>query len=310
MENEAAVTAVSLVKHFGPIRAVDGISFDVPCGASFGFLGPNGAGKTTVMRMISCLSVPTRGSLQVLGMDPGRDARAIKKNIGIVPQRSSLDEDLTVEENLMLFARYHSVPSTEARRRAGELLAFVKLADRKSALVPQLSGGMQRRLLIARALMNNPRILILDEPTTGLDPQVRHHIWRRLRALRRQGITLLMTTHYMEEAESICDEIVIMDDGKIIERGAPPELVKQHIGRFALEVTVNGDDAEGAVRSGFDDSVCRIERYGDRIYVYADKSETLTGGIEDVAAFDPILRPSTLEDVFLKLTGRGLSQNA
>jgi len=310
MENESAVTAVSLVKHFGPIRAVDGISFDVPRGASFGFLGPNGAGKTTVMRMISCLAVPTSGSLRVLGMDPGRDARGIKKNIGIVPQRSSLDEDLTVQENLMLFARYHSVPSKEARRRAGELLAFVKLADRRNAPVPQLSGGMQRRLLIARALMNNPRILILDEPTTGLDPQVRHHIWRRLRALRRQGITLLMTTHYMEEAESICDEIVIMNDGKIIERGSPKELVTRHIGRFALEVTVNGDDAEEAIRSGFDDSACRIERYGDRIYVYTDRSETLTSGIEAVASFDPILRPSTLEDVFLKLTGRGLSQNA
>jgi lipooligosaccharide transport system ATP-binding protein len=310
MENESAVTAVSLVKHFGPIRAVDGISFEVPRGASFGFLGPNGAGKTTVMRMISCLAVPTSGSLRVLGMDPGEDARGIKKEIGIVPQRSSLDEDLTVEENLMLYARYHAVPSAEARRRAGELLAFVKLADRKNALVPQLSGGMQRRLLIARALMNSPRILILDEPTTGLDPQVRHHIWRRLRALRRQGITLLLTTHYMEEAESICDEIVIMNDGKIIERGAPQELVNRHIGRFTLEVTVNGDDAEGAVRSGFDESACRIERYGDRMYVYAERSETLTGGIETIAALDPVLRPSTLEDVFLKLTGRGLSENA
>ena len=310
MENESAVTALSLVKHFGPIRAVDGISFDVPCGASFGFLGPNGAGKTTVMRMISCLAVPTRGSLRVLGMDPGRDSRGIKKNIGIVPQHSSLDEDLTVQENLMLFARYHSVPSAEARRRTGELLAFVKLADRRNTRIPQLSGGMQRRLLIARALINSPRILILDEPTTGLDPQVRHLIWRRLRALRRQGITLLMTTHNMEEAESICDEIVIMNDGKIIEGGAPQELVKEHIGRFTLEVTVNGDDAEGAIRSGFDDSACSIERYGDRIYVYADESETLTGGIEAVAAFDPTLRPSTLEDVFLKLTGRGLSQNA
>jgi lipooligosaccharide transport system ATP-binding protein len=310
MESESAVTALSLVKHFGPIRAVDGISFDVPRGASFGFLGPNGAGKTTVMRMISCLAVPTRGSLRVLGMDPGKDAREIKKNIGIVPQHSSLDEDLTVQENLLLYARYHSVPSAEARRRAGELLAFVKLTDRKNALVPQLSGGMQRRLLIARALMNSPRILILDEPTTGLDPQVRHHIWRRLRALRRQGITLLMTTHYMEEAESICDEIVIMNDGKIIERGAPQELVTRHIGRFTLEVAVNGDDTEREVRSGFDESACRIERYGDRMYVYAESSETLTGGIEAVAGLDPILRPSTLEDVFLELTGRGLSENA
>ena len=310
MENESAVTALSLVKHFGPIRAVDGISFEVPRGASFGFLGPNGAGKTTVMRMISCLAVPTSGTLRVLGMDPAQEARTIKKNIGIVPQRSSLDEDLTVLENLLLYARYHSVPSDEARRRAGELLAFVKLADRTKALVPQLSGGMQRRLLIARALMNSPRILILDEPTTGLDPQVRHHIWRRLRALRRQGITLLLTTHYMEEAESLCDEIVIMNDGKVIERGAPKDLVNRHIGRFTLEMTVNGDDEEGAVRSGFGDSACRIERYGDRMYVYAERSETLTGGLETIAALDPVLRPSTLEDVFLELTGRGLSENA
>ncbi len=307
---ESAVEAVDLVKHFGPIRAVDGISCDVPYGVSFGFLGPNGAGKTTVMRMICCLSVPTRGSLRVLGMDPGKDARKIKQNIGIVPQHSSLDEDLTVQENLMLFARYHSIPTAEARRRAGELLDFVKLADRRNARVPELSGGMQRRLLIARALINRPRILVLDEPTTGLDPQVRHLVWRRLRALKRQGITLLMTTHYMDEAESICDQIVIMNAGKVIERGAPQDLVRRHIGRFTLEVPVNGGDAEGAIRAGFDGSACRIERFGDRVYVYADRSETLTGGIEAVAAYDPILRPSTLEDVFLKLTGRELSQDA
>ncbi len=304
---ERAVEAVDLVKHFGPIKAVDGISCQVPKGVSFGFLGPNGAGKTTFMRMICCLSIPTRGSLRVLGMDPARHERKIKESIGIVPQHSSLDEDLTVLENLMLFARYHAIPRAEAKRRAEELLDFVKLADRKGARVPELSGGMQRRLLIARALINGPRILVLDEPTTGLDPQVRHLIWRRLRALKRQGITLLMTTHYMDEAESLCDEIVIMNAGKIIERGAPQDLVRHHIGRFTLEVPVNGGDAEGAVRRGFDDSNCRVERYGDRVYVHADRSETLTGGIETVAAYDPILRPSTLEDVFLKLTGRELS---
>jgi lipooligosaccharide transport system ATP-binding protein len=262
------------------------------------------------MRLICCLSVPTWGSLRVLGMDPGKDSRKIKQNIGIVPQHSSLDEDLTVQENLMLFARYHSIPTAEARRRAAELLDFVKLADRSNARVPELSGGMQRRLLIARALINRPRILVLDEPTTGLDPQVRHLIWRRLRALKRQGITLLMTTHYMDEAESVCDEIVIMNAGKVIERGAPQDLVNRHIGRFTLEVPVNGGDVEGRVRTSFEDSACRVERFGDRVYVHADRSETLTGGIEAVAAYDPILRPSTLEDVFLKLTGRDLSQGA
>ncbi len=306
----SAVEAVDLVKHFGPIRAVDGISCDVPYGVSFGFLGPNGAGKTTVMRMICCLSVPTRGTLRVLGMDPAEDARKIKANIGVVPQCNSLDEDLTVQENLILFSRYHSIPSAEAKRRTGELLDFIELADRRHARVPELSGGMQRRLLIARALINKPRILVLDEPTTGLDPQVRHLIWRRLRALKRQGITLLLTTHYMAEAENLCDEIVIMNRGKVIGTGAPRDLVRRHIGRFTLEVPVNGGTAEREVRAGFDGSSCRIERFGDRMYVHADRSETLTGGIEALAGYEPVLRPSTLEDVFLKLTGRELSQDA
>ncbi len=310
MGTDSAVEAVDLVKHFGPIRAVDGISCDVPYGVSFGFLGPNGAGKTTVMRMICCLSVPTRGTLRVLGMDPGKDAREIKGNIGVVPQYNSLDEDLTVQENLMLFSRYHSIPSAEARRRTGELLDFIELADRRHARVPELSGGMQRRLLIARALINRPRILVLDEPTTGLDPQVRHLIWRRLRALKRQGITLLLTTHYMAEAENLCDEIVIMNRGKVIGRGAPQDLVRRHIGRFTLEVPVNGGAAEREIRAGFAGSACKIEQFGDRIYVHADRSETLTGGIEALAAYDPVLRPSTLEDVFLKLTGRDLSHDA
>ena len=309
-KNEQIVNAVDLVKHFGTIRAVDGITFHVPEGVAFGFLGPNGAGKTTVMRMICSLAVPTGGSLRVLGLDPGRSSKEIKKHIGIVPQKSSLDEDLTVVQNLMLFARYHSIPSAEAKRRAMELLKFVNLADREDARIPELSGGMQRRLLIARALINAPRILILDEPTTGLDPQVRHHIWQRLRALKRQGITLLLTTHYMEEAQNLCDEIVIMHEGKILERGVPQELVGRHIGRFTLEASVDGKEAEAKVRAGFNDTTCRIERFGDRIYVHADKNETLAGRIEAVAAFDPVMRPSTLEDVFLKLTGRELSHGA
>jgi len=304
------VSALELRKHFGKIRAVDGISFDVPEGEAFGFLGPNGAGKTTVMRMICSLCIPTDGSLRVLGLDPVKDPKKIKKEIGIVPQLSSLDDDLTVFQNLMLFARYHSIPSAEAKRRALELLEFVNLGDRNDARVPQLSGGMQRRLLIARALINAPRILILDEPTTGLDPQVRHLIWQRLRALKRQGITLLLTTHYMEEAQNLCDEIVIMNEGRILERGTPHALVAQHIGRFTLEIAVDGTGAEEVVKNGFDDPACRVEQFGDRIYVRSDESEALTSRIDSVAAFEPVMRPSTLEDVFLKLTGRDLSQGA
>ena len=310
MQTSSAIRAQNLVKHFGKIRAVDGIDFDVPEGVSFGFLGPNGAGKTTVMRMICCLSVPTRGTLRVLGLDPLREARKIKGAIGVVPQRSSLDEDLTVLQNLLLFARYHGIRGKEARERARELLSFVSLSDRAEARVPQLSGGMQRRLLIARALINRPRILVLDEPTTGLDPQVRHLIWQRLRALKRHGITLLVTTHYMEEAENICDEIVIMNAGRILERGAPPELILRHIGRFTLEVSVNGTDTEAAVRQRFDHPSCRIERFGDRIYVHAEGSDVLSGHLDDVSVLDPVLRPSSLEDVFLKLTGRDLSHGA
>jgi len=279
-------------------------------GVCFGFLGPNGAGKTTVMRLISCLSIPTGGRLSVLGLDPVRDAREIKRNIGIVPQRSSLDEDLSVLQNLLIFARYHSIPAADARGRALDLLRFVSLSDRQSARVPELSGGMQRRLLIARALINSPRILILDEPTTGLDPQVRHHIWQRLRALKRQGITLLLTTHYMEEAQHLCDEIVIMNEGKILERGAPRALIERHIGRFTLEFQGDGAGIEAEVKGGFAEAACRIERFGDRVYVHADDSTALTGRMEKVARFDPVLRPATLEDVFLKLTGRGLSQGA
>jgi lipooligosaccharide transport system ATP-binding protein len=301
---------VDVAKHFGPIRAVDGVSFEVPEGVCFGFLGPNGAGKTTVMRLICSLCIPSGGTLRVLGLDPVREARQTKKFIGIVPQTSSLDEDLTVLQNLLIFARYHGIPAAEARRRAMELLDFVSLGERQHALVPELSGGMQRRLLMARALINSPRVLILDEPTTGLDPQVRHHIWQRLRTLKRQGITLLLTTHYMEEAHNLCDRIVVMNEGRILERGAPQELVERHIGRFTLEVPADGAGAEAAVRESYRVQGCRVERFGDRIYVHARDSESLTSRMGVVASFEPVLRPATLEDVFLKLTGRDLAQGA
>ncbi len=310
MNDQPAIRAEDLVKHFGSIRAVDGVSFQVRQGVSFGFLGPNGAGKTSIMRMISCLSRPTGGELHVLGLDPMKNHKEIKKLIGIVPQTSSLDEDLTVFQNLMLFARYHSIPAAEAKRRAQELLQFVELADRGNARVPELSGGMQRRLLIARALINGPRILILDEPTTGLDPQVRHLIWQRLRALKRQGITLLLTTHYMDEAENLCDEIVIMNQGKILERGHPVDLVKRYIGGFTLEIPVDGENTEEMIRTEFSDPGCKVERFGDRIYVHAEDSDTLTRRITAAARFEPVLRPSSLEDVFLRLTGRDLTGGA
>ena len=310
MSEEVAIRAEDLFKHFGPIRAVDGVSFEVRQGESFGFLGPNGAGKTSIMRMISCLSRPTGGRLRVLGMDPRKDQKSIKKAIGIVPQRSSLDEDLTVLQNLMLFARYHSLSAVEARRRAGELLRFVDLAERENARVPELSGGMQRRLLIARSLINAPRILILDEPTTGLDPQVRHLIWQRLRALKRQGITLLVTTHYMEEAENLCDEIVIMNQGRILERGHPADLVTRYIGRFTLEIPLDGKNSEEEIRAEFDGPDFTLERFGDRFYVHAAESESLTRRIASATRYQAVLRPSCLEDVFLRLTGRDLAGGA
>lgn len=309
-ENSVVIEAGGLKKHYGEIRAVDGVSFDVGEGGSFGFLGPNGAGKTTVMRMICCMARPTGGTLKVLGMDPMDDAKEIKKHIGVVPQKSSLDEDLTVMQNLLLFARYHGIPRGEAAERAEELVHFAKLEDRRKERVPNLSGGMQRRLLIARALINRPRILILDEPTTGLDPQVRHLIWQRLRELKRQGITLLITTHYMEEAENLCDEIVIMYEGKIIERGAPQEMVGQHIGRYTLEISLNGAGTESAVERAFGGVDCTVERFGDKMYIHSDRSDALTDRLGDLAGYEPTVRPSTLEDVFLKLTGRELSAGA
>jgi len=310
MSDQPAIRAEELVKHFGAIRAVDGVTFQVHAGTAFGFLGPNGAGKTSIMRMIACLSRPTGGRLRVLDLDPLKRPKEIKKQIGIVPQRSSLDEDLTVFQNLMLFARYHAIPAAEARRRARDLLGFVELADRGDARVPELSGGMQRRLLIARALINGPRILILDEPTTGLDPQVRHLIWQRLRALKREGITLLLTTHYMDEAENLCDEIVIMNQGRILERGHPVDLVHRFVGRFTLEVPADGADTEEKIRAAFGEPGCTVERFGDRIYVHAGDSDTLTQRIAAAAPYEPVLRPSSREDVCLRLTGRDLAGEA
>jgi lipooligosaccharide transport system ATP-binding protein len=241
------------VKRYGPITAVDGIDLDVPVGVSFGVLGPNGAGKTTAIRMITCVTPPTAGSLEALGVDvTGEGRRDLKRRIGVVPQGVTLDFDLTVRENLVVHAAYHDVPRTEARARADRLLDFAQLRPRADDQVDELSGGMQRRLLIARSLVNDPELVVLDEPTTGLDPQARHVVWERLRSLRRQGKTLLITTHYMEEAARLCDELVILDRGRIIARGTPVALVADHVPdpvrarREPLAVPLDrGDDGPG-----------------------------------------------------------------
>lgn len=225
---EAIVVARDLVKRYDGFTAVDGISFDVKKGECFGFLGPNGAGKTTTMRMIYGFSAPTAGTLEVFGLPVGKNTREIKSRIGIAPQEISLDPDLLVLQNLLIYANYFDIPKAEALRRADELLTFFHLLDKKKEKLDHLSGGMKRRLLVARALINKPEVLVLDEPTTGLDPQSRHDMWERVRDLKSQGVTTILTTHYMEEAEQLCDRIVLIDHGKIVERGSPKELIVKH----------------------------------------------------------------------------------
>ncbi|HSA59756.1 MAG TPA: ABC transporter ATP-binding protein [bacterium] len=225
---DSIVRARDLVKRYDGFTAVDGISFDVRKGECFGFLGPNGAGKTTTMRMIYGFSAPTSGALEVLGMPVSQNARAIKRRVGIAPQELSLDPDLLVLQNLLIYASYFDIPKAEARKRADELLQFFHLLDKKNEKLDHLSGGMKRRLLVARALINKPEVLVLDEPTTGLDPQSRHDMWERVRDLKRQGVTTILTTHYMEEAEELCDRIVLIDHGKIVEEGRPDDLIAKH----------------------------------------------------------------------------------
>lgn len=236
---ESIVLAENLTKKFGDFTAVDSVSFGVNKGVLFGFLGPNGAGKTTTMRMIYCVSPKTSGKLKVAGIDVDKNPRRIKEVIGVVPQENNLDPDFTVFENLMVYSRYFSIPKVEARKRAQELLEFFQLDEKKDVIIERLSTGMKRRLILARALLNNPRILVLDEPTVGLDPQARHMIWQRLRELRAEGVTILLTTHYMEEAEELCDHLVIIDNGKIIAEGKPRSLVEKHIEGDVLEITTN-----------------------------------------------------------------------
>jgi len=301
------VVARDLTKQFKGFTAVNGISFAVRAGESFGFLGPNGAGKTSTMRMIGCVSPVTRGELRVIGMDPDTQASAIKARLGVVPQQDNLDNEITVRENLLMYARYFDIPAGVAATRADDLLAFVQLSERAHSEVEPLSGGMKRRLTIARSLINEPDLVLLDEPTTGLDPQARHAIWDRLYRLKQRGATLLLTTHYMEEAEQLCDRVVIMDRGAIVAEGSPRELIDRYSTREVLELRVP-DARRAAIRAAVGHAADRVEELPDRLQVYTADAEAALG-IVSAAGIHPesaLVRRSTLEDVFLRLTGHAL----
>ena len=305
--DRSLIHATGLRKQFGGFTAVDGIDFDVRAGEAFGFLGPNGAGKSSTMRMIGCTSPVTSGTLRLFGLDPAKDGPAIRRRLGVVPQLDSLAQELSVEENLVIYGRYFDLSRAEARRRAKELLEFVQLTDRATSRVELLSGGMKRRVTIARSLINQPDLLLLDEPTTGLDPQARHILWDRLYRLKQQGVTLVLTTHYMDEAEQLCDRLVVMDGGKIVAEGSPRQLIEQHATREVLELRfAAGTNTENeAVVAGIGE---RLEVLPDRILVYADNGdEALAKASANGAKPESALvRRSTLEDVFLHLTGRTL----
>ncbi|WP_432830106.1 ABC transporter ATP-binding protein [Dactylosporangium sp. CA-092794] len=306
-DNGALISATSLVKRFGEFTAVDGIDVRVAAGEAFGFLGPNGAGKSSTMRMIGCVSRPTGGSLRILGLDASRDGPAIRARLGVCPQQDSLDPELTVLENLVVYARYFGVPRRVARERARELLDFVQLSDRAGDKVEPLSGGMKRRLTIARALVNEPDIVLLDEPTTGLDPQARHLVWERLFRLKQRGVTLVLTTHYMDEAEQLCDRLVVMDAGRIVAEGSPRRLIELHSTREVVEVRF-GVEATEAFGDKLDGIGERTEVLPDRILVYTGDGDATVAEIagRGLAPSSTLVRRGSLEDVFLHLTGRTL----
>ena len=302
------VHARNLTKRYSNgFTAVDGVDFDVRPGKAFGFLGPNGAGKTSTMRMIACSSPVTEGDLTVIGMDPRTQARQIKARLGVVPQIDNLDTELTVRENLEMYARYFDIPRDVADKRTDELLEFVQLDERAKDQVEPLSGGMKRRLTIARALINEPDLVILDEPTTGLDPQARHLLWERLYQLKRRGATLIITTHYMDEAEQLCDHLVVMDKAKIVAEGSPRQLIDQHSTKEVLELRFN-DTVRDRLNGALDGLADRIEELPDRLLLYtADGEHTLEQvNQREIPIESALVRRSSLEDVFLRLTGRTL----
>jgi lipooligosaccharide transport system ATP-binding protein len=305
-----AVSARALEKSYGDRLAVDRVDFEVPPGICFGFLGPNGAGKTTTMKMIYGLATVGGGELRVLGMDATRERRRIKARIGVVPQETNLDGDLTVRENLLQQATYYGIGSDVARARAGELLEFALIADRAGERIQALSGGMKRRLLIARSLINDPELIVLDEPTTGLDPQARLAVWRALERLRRRGVTLLLTTHYMEEAARLCDSLLIMDEGRIVAEGRPAELVRRYAGREALELDLAEECDPQALVAALGERADGHELHDGALTLYADDAEELLRSLDHdrFPTESAMVRRATLEDVFLRLTGRTLRE--
>jgi lipooligosaccharide transport system ATP-binding protein len=305
--NEPLISARRLTKRFGTFTAVDAVDFDVAPGEAFGFLGPNGAGKTSTMRMIACVSPRSEGELRVLDMDPDTDGARIRARLGVVPQQDTLDMELTVEENLVIYGRYFDLSYKEARRRTQELLEFVQLHERRKDEVEPLSGGMKRRLTIARSLINEPDLLLLDEPTTGLDPQARHLLWDRLYRLKQRGVTLVLTTHYMDEAEQLCDRLVVMDKAKIVAEGSPRQLIDHYATKEVLELRFRADE-EVNLDGRLDGLAERTERLPDRILLYTSDGDATASAIHErgIQPESMLVRRSTLEDVFLRLTGRSL----
>ena len=301
------IHARGLTKRFGSFTAVDAIDFDVQKGEAFGFLGPNGAGKTSTMRMIGGVSPVTEGLLRVLGMDQKTDGPRIRARLGVIPQTDTLDNELSVRENLLIYGRYFGLKWSESGKRADELLDFVQLTERKDDIVDHLSGGMKRRLTIARGLINEPDLMLLDEPTTGLDPQARHLVWDRLYRLKQRGTTLALTTHYMDEAEQLCDRLVVMDKAKIVAEGSPRQLIAQYATREVTELRFPPGIQE-TLDGQLDGVADRIEWLPDRVLLYADDGEAVSVAVHDrgVRPETVLVRRSTLEDVFLRLTGRTL----
>ena len=304
---QPVITATALTKTYGDFTAVDAIDFEVAPGESFGLLGPNGAGKSTTMRMVGAVSTRTSGELSILGLDPNQHGPDIRSQLGVVPQQDNLDQELRVRDNLLVYGRYFGLPRAVVAERADALLEFAQLADRRTSKVDDLSGGMKRRLTIARALINEPRILLLDEPTTGLDPQARHILWDRLFRLKEQGTTLVLTTHYMDEAEQLCDRLVVVDKGRIMAEGSPASLIREYSSKEVLEVRF-GSDKNAEIAASIADIGERQEVLPDRILIYSPNGEdaltTLTErGLHPITS---LVRRSSLEDVFLRLTGRSL----
>ena len=304
---KVTLTANDLRKSYGDFEAVKGIGFEIYGGECFGFLGPNGAGKTTTMKMVYGGAVPTSGELTVAGLDVRLEERRVKRRIGVVPQENNLDDDLKVKENLLVYGRYFDLPKKLTLQRAEELLHFVQLTEKSEAQVEQLSGGMKRRLLIARALINDPEIVVLDEPTTGLDPQARHLVWDRLRELTREGKTLVLTTHYMEEAAQLCDRLVIMEGGEIIASGSPKAMIEEHVSPQVLEFRAEDGILE-KVDKLLEGQADASERTGDALLVYTSDSDDILESVRraGLGVENTVVRQSGLEDVFLRLTGRSL----